>query len=89
MISKYEIHITTKCSLYELLNLLKSKGMGVDFRLKSGDCGELLIKLPSSNTIDIFEFKFYKREGDNYVYEVGTFNREDLTKLENIGNMTD
>lgn len=85
MIKKYEVHIDTKYTLYELLNVLKSKGIGVDFKLKSGDCGELHTKFPNSETIDIFDFKFYKHDGERYIYEIGSHKKEDLVKMEDIG----
>lgn len=89
MISKYEIHIKTKCTLYELLNMLKAKGLAVDFSLKSGDCGELMVKFPSMNNIDVFDFKYYRHEDDMYVYEIGAKHKDCLAKMEEIATMID
>ena len=87
MISKYEVHIKTKYTLYELLNILKTKGLAVDFSLKSGDCGELMVKFPNINTVDVFDFKYYKHEDDMFVYEIGAKHKDCLAKMEEIANM--
>lgn len=87
MISKYEIHITTPQTLYELLNTLQSKGVGVDFIMKEGDSEELKIKFPSVSTIDTFGLKFYKFKDGMYTYELGGHSKECLVKMEEIANM--
>lgn len=89
MISKYEVHIKTKYTLYELLTVLKSKGFAVDFRLKDGDCGELMVKFPNSSTIDTFAFKYYKHEDDMFIYEIGSHHRDCLPKMEEIAESLD
>lgn len=87
MIKKYEIHIATDKTLFELLTALQSKGVGVDFIMKDGDCGELKIKFPSVSMIDNFDLKFYKYKDGKYVYELGTHSKENLPKMEEIDAM--
>lgn len=87
MINKYEAHIETKHTLYEFLNKLKDKGLGIDFILKDGDCGELQVKFPSTPNIDYIDFKFYKYKDGKYIYELGGKSKECLLKIEEIDKM--
>lgn len=87
MIKKYEIHIETEKTLFELLTTLQSKGVGVDFIMKDGDCGELKIKFPSVSSIDTFDLKFYKYKDGKYIYELGGHSKECLVKMEEIDKM--
>ena len=84
MITKYEIHVSTKKTVGEILEHFKAKGMIVDYKMcKKSNHGIIMLK-HTNNTIYHFEIKLYEEEDGDYIYEFATAKESEYSLMRDM-----
>lgn len=84
MITMWEIHVSSKHSIGDIIAYLKTKGIASDFRLCKDGYGKLKVKHPQTGNLHNFSVKLYDEIGDVFEYEFGAWTEAEFNYLKDI-----